>query len=159
MYGIICRHFKENEKLARPLAMQEIQQVVPRPGRNQLRNFLGKWDASAEKLVNLMGDNEEPDKDALYLAFKKHFMTMPELAEQGTRVKRSLPHSIHSHAWMYSTAKAVVETQRLEGQEDERDVAQEPDARDPLTPAPVVKTPKREHCQRSLPEDGIDREV
>ena len=102
-----------------------------------------------------MGDDEEPDKDALHCAFKRHFMTMPELADLGTRVKRSLPHSkVHSYAWMYSTAKAVVETQRLEGQENERDAAQEPDAKDPLTPSPAGNTPKgntaNEACQRMV---------
>ena len=152
LYGIICRHFRENEKLARPLAMQEIQGVKPRPGKDQLRHFLSNWDASVEKLVSMLDDDDEPDKDMLYLAFKKHFMKMPELADQHTTVRRSLPNSdVHSYAWMYTTAKAVVESKRIQEQEDAREAAQEPDAKDPLTPAPAVKEPRKDLSKDPCP--------
>ena len=105
----------------------------------------------------MLGDDEEPDKDALYLAFKKHFMTLPELEDQRITVRRSLSNSeVHSYAWMYATAKAVVESQRREEQEEERDASQEPDARDPLTPAPVAsgpRNPKNDPCPRMVSSD------
>ena len=134
LYCMTVPEFRRDEKLARPLALEEIQNVQIQKGKGALRTFLGQWDAAVEKLTQI-SDLHENDIDCLYIAFRKQFMKADELSEQQAKVRRSLPDSkVHSYAWMYRAAKAVVESQRLHTQEVERADAQLPRAPDPLTP-------------------------
>ena len=48
-------------------------------------------------------------------------MRAEELHEHTSKVRRSLPNSkVHAYKWLYTPARAVIETSRLIQQEDER---------------------------------------
>ena len=109
IYAAINQNFERDAKLARPMAMRDLQLVQMGEGVGALRPFLSKWDAAIERLVQA-GGTTDADEDMLYITFKEQFMRCADLKEHIAKVRRSLPSSlVHPYRWMYDAAKAIIE--------------------------------------------------
>ena len=129
--------------------MQEIRACRIGSGKNALQVFLNQWDAAGERLVQ--AGTQEGDAEVLYVHFKPNFMACPELNEQAAKIRRSLPGPrVHTYEWMYKTAKARIETMRLESQEAERLASSMPGAAQPLTPGLDVSRHARGNAKAKL---------
>ena len=134
IYAWILAKFACDARLARPQILQEIASCRIGAGKGALTNWINRWDATVERLVQT-GTTSEGDKEILYLHFKPSFMACSELSGSADRIKTSLPGSkVHSYEWTYKSAKARFETLRLEEQETERLAASQPTALHPITP-------------------------
>ena len=134
LYAMIDQSFERDARLARPQALQELQRLRVEPGKGGLRTFLARWDAAVETLVQFGGHSAQDD-DCLYVAFKEQFLRCEELKDHISKIKRSrASSSVHTYEWMYEAARATVDNQRLQTQEQERKDALLPRALDPLTP-------------------------
>ena len=164
IYAWVVKQFNRDLKLARPQVLKELALVKPGTGKNALRSFKSRWDATVERLVSL-GGTKDSDEEILYIYFKDQFVQSEDMADSVAKVRRSSTNSsVHSYQWMYNAVEARLETLRLEMQEAERIVAYKPDSINPITPG--VETRKgtgkgkpnrdtsKEACQRML-KDGI----
>ena len=140
IYAWINQDFARDARLARAQILQEIAACRVAAGRGALSQFMTQWDTAVERLADAGG--REGDDETLYVHFRPNFMACPELAEHASKVRRSLPGSrCHTYEWLYKTAKAHLETARLERQESERMAASRPGAPQPLAPGLEQRRP------------------
>ena len=66
IYAWIVRQFNGDLKLAKPQVLEEISLVKLGVGRNALRSFKARWDATVERFVSL-GDTKDSDEEILYI--------------------------------------------------------------------------------------------
>ena len=129
IFAWIVRQFNRDLKLARPQVLEELSLVKLGVGRNALRSFKARWDATVERLVSL-GDTgtKDSDEEILYSYHKKQFMQSGDMTDSVAKVRRSPPSSsFHSYQWMYNAVETRLETMRLETQESERIAAYWPE--------------------------------
>ena len=140
VYAWINQDFARDARLARAQILQEIAACRVAAWRGALSQFMTQWDTAVERLADAGG--REGDDETLYVHFRPNFMACPELAEHASKVRRSLPGSrCHTYEWLYKTAKAHLETARLERQESERMAASRPGAPQPLAPGLEQRRP------------------
>ena len=145
IYAWVIKQFNRDLKLARPQVLEELSLVKLGQGKDALRSFKTRWDATVERLAGL-GSCKESDEEILYIYFKKQFMRSEDMADSVAKVRRSPPQSeVHSYEWMYRAVQNRLETMRLETQELERVAGYRLDTPHPITPGLTVKgqTPKR----------------
>ena len=135
IYITIFRHFKRDEKLAKPQAYEELQECVY---ETNLGQFISKWDASMEKFL-MAGSLNENDEAMLYCLFKRQFLRATEMKDHHAKFARSRSDSqVHSYKWMYEVCRNVVDTLRLEVQAQQRVAGSRPGAADPILPVQEV---------------------
>ena len=82
--------------MARPQVLKELGLVKLGAGKNALRNFKSRWDATVEHLVSL-GGSKESDEEILYIYFKEQFMQSEDMVDSVAKVRRSpASSSVHS---------------------------------------------------------------
>ena len=70
IYVMIFRNFRNDERLAKAQALEELQQISYRPNLN---DFITRWDRSIEAFTSA-GDLSSDDEIFLYTLFKKNFL-------------------------------------------------------------------------------------
>ena len=146
VYILVYRHFKRDERLAKPQAYEEISLCTY---ETSLKVFMAKWNASMERFLQA-GMVNENDEAMLYALFKKQFLRAAELKDHHAKFTRSMPGSrVHSYRWMHQTCENVLEAEKLETHAKARLDGMKPGTADPVMPV----VPGGEKSPKKTPAD------
>ena len=84
---MIYRNFRNDEKLAKAQALEELQQISY---RSNLSDFITRWDRSIEQFTSA-GDLSSDDNIFLYTLFKRSFLVAKEMIDHVAVFKRAAP--------------------------------------------------------------------